>query len=186
MSGILIAVIAILSLVPIVDQVTKWAVVNNMELYESIEIIPGVLNFTYITNDGAAFGKFDNVRWLFMILSTVAIIVIAVLMIKYRKKLDNLTMISLSMILSGGFSNMIDRTFYGKTIFNGEVIDFIDFCAFPKIWNYIFNIADSAVVVGTGLLIIAMIISEVKIYKAEKTKKKTDGTKNGDEMPPNE
>ena len=171
MSGILIAVIAILSLVPVVDQVTKWAVVNNMELYESIEIIPGILNFTYITNDGAAFGKFDNVRWLFMILSVIAIIVIAVLMIKYRKKLDNLTMISLSMILSGGFSNMIDRTFYGESIFNGEVIDFIDFCAFPKIWNYIYNVADSAVVVGTGLLIVAMIINEVKIYKAEKMKK---------------
>ena len=171
MSGILIAVIAILSLVPIVDQVTKWIVVETMKLGQSIEVIPGILNFTYIRNDGAAFGKFDNVRWLFMILSVVAIIVISVLMIKYRKKLDNLSMISLSLILSGGFSNMIDRTFYGETIFNGTVIDFIDFCAFPKIWNYIFNIADSAVVIGTGLLVIAMIVNEVKIYKAEKAKK---------------
>lgn len=171
MSGILIAVIAVLSLVPIVDQVTKWIVVKTMELGQSIEVIPGILNFTYIRNDGAAFGKMDNMRWLFMIFSTVAIIVIAVLMIKYRKKLDGLSMISLSLILSGGFSNMIDRTFYGEEIFNGTVIDFIDFCAFPKIWNYIFNVADSAVVVGTGLLIIAMIISEVKIYKAEKAAK---------------
>lgn len=171
MSGILIAVISILSLVPIVDQVTKWAVVNNMELYESIEVIPNVLRFTYIRNDGAAFGKFDNIRWLFMVLSTIAIIVIAVLMIKYRKKLDKLTMVSLSLIISGGFSNMIDRTFYGETIFNGTVIDFIDVRLFPKIWNYIFNIADSAVVVGTGLLIIAMIINEVKLYKAEKAQK---------------
>ena len=171
MSGILIAVIAILSLVPIVDQVTKWIVVETMKLGQSIEVIPGILNFTYIRNDGAAFGKFDNVRWLFMILSVVAIIVISVLMIKYRKKLDNLSMVSLSLILSGGFSNMIDRTFYGETIFNGTVIDFIDFCAFPKIWNYIFNIADSAVVIGTGLLVIAMIVNEVKIYKAEKAKK---------------
>ena len=171
MSGILIAVIAILSLVPIVDQVTKWIVVETMKLGQSIEVIPGILNFTYIRNDGAAFGKFDNVRWLFMILSVVAIIVIAVLMIKYRKKLDNLSMVSLSLILSGGFSNMIDRTFYGETIFNGTVIDFIDFCAFPKIWNYIFNVADSAVVIGTELLVIAMIVNEVKVYKAEKAKK---------------
>ena len=106
-----------------------------------------------------------------MVLSVIAIIVIAFLMIKYRKKLDNLTMISLSLILSGGFSNMIDRTFYGEEIFNGTVVDFIDFCAFPQVWNYIFNIADSAVVVGTGMLIVATVISEIKLYKEEKAKK---------------
>ena len=171
MSGILIAVISILSLVPIADQVTKWIIVDTMELGQSVEVIPGILNFTYIRNDGAAFGKFDNARWFFMILSVIAIVVISYLMIKHRKKMDNLSMISLSLILSGGFSNMIDRTFYGDTIFNGTVIDFIDFRAFPKIWSYIFNVADAAVVIGTGLLIIALIVSEVKIYKAEKAKK---------------
>jgi len=167
----MLAVFIIAALCVVIDQVTKLIVVGNIPLGESVTLIPGVFRFTYIRNDGAAFGKFDNVRWLFMILSTIAIIVIAVLMIKYRKKLDKLTMISLSLILSGGFSNMIDRTFYGETIFNGTVIDFIDFCAFPKIWNYVFNVADSAVVIGTGLLIIAMVIGEVKIYKAEKAKK---------------
>lgn len=171
MSGILIAVISILTLVPILDQVSKWIVIKTMELGESIPVISGVLNFTYIRNDGAAFGKLDNMRWLFMVLSVVAIIAIAFLMIKYRKKLDNLTIISLSLILSGGFSNMIDRTFYGEEIFNGTVVDFIDFCAFPQIWSYIFNIADSAVVVGTGMLIVATIISEIKLYKEEKAKK---------------
>ena len=171
MKGILIAVISILTLVPVLDQVSKWIIVKTMELGQSVSVIPGVLNFTYIRNDGAAFGKLDNVRWLFMILSVVAIVVIGILMIKYRSRLDRVTMISLSLILSGGFSNMIDRTFYGEQIFNGTVIDFIDFCAFPQIWSYIFNIADSAVVVGTGMLMVQMIVSEIRLYRKEKAEK---------------
>ncbi len=174
MKKILIAVISILSLVPILDQATKWIVVKTMELGESIDVIPGILRFTYIRNDGAAFGNFDDMRWFFMIMSVIAIVVIAFLMIKYRNKLDGLTMISLSLVLSGGFSNMIDRTFYGDKIFNGTVIDFVDFCAFPKIWHYIFNVADSAVVIGTGLLLVAMIIGEVKNYKAAKAQTKPE------------
>ncbi|MBQ3160446.1 MAG: signal peptidase II [Clostridia bacterium] len=72
------------------------------------------------------------------------------------------------MVLGGGIGNMIDRIFYG------EVVDFLDFCAFPELWSWIFNLADSFVCVGVGLLIIYYVLSEIKHYKAEKEKKTED------------
>ena len=80
--------------------------------------------------------------------------------------------VSVSMVVSGGIGNMIDRLGFGfyvnPTTGMGEVVDFIDFCG---IWNAIFNGADSFVCVGAGLLILALIIDIVKEYKAEKEKK---------------
>ena len=70
MAAIIISV-ALMAVTVILDQVSKYLVVANMELHESIEIIPGILRFTYIHNDGAAFGSMDEHRWVFMLLSTV-------------------------------------------------------------------------------------------------------------------
>lgn len=146
------------------DQLTKYLVVSNMALHESIDIIPGVIRFTYIQNDGAAFGSLDNARWVFMILSTVAIIGILVYMF-WKKPQDKLMLAALTLIVSGGIGNMIDR------IALGYVIDFIDFCAFPKIWMWVFNVADSFVCIGAGLLILWLVLDMIRDYKAEKAKK---------------
>jgi signal peptidase II len=77
---------------------------------------------------------------------------------------------------------MIDR------IRLGYVIDFIDFCAFPKIWMWIFNVADICVCVGAGLLALWMILDTVKQMKAEKAQKLAAETEtidqNGDENEP--
>ena len=163
----------------IVDQVTKYLVVSNMELYESIDVIPGVFRFTYIHNDGAAFGSLDNARWIFMILSTVAIVAILGYLF-WKKPQDKLLLSSLILITSGGIGNMIDR------IRLGYVIDFIDFCAFPKIWMWIFNVADVCVCVGAGLLALWMILDTVKEAKKEKAQKLAaqsaqESDQNGDE-----
>ena len=69
------------------------------------------------------------------------------------------------MILGGGIGNMIDRIFYG------EVVDFLDFCAFPELWSWIFNLADSFVCVGVGLLMLYYILAEIKHAREEKSKK---------------
>ncbi len=157
--------IIILIAVPVLDQLTKFLVNYYMEIGQSVPVIKGFFHITYIRNDGAAFGKFDDMRWLFMIGSVVALVAMAAFLITQRRTLDKLTKTSLCLIISGGFSNMIDRCFYGESLFNGTVIDFIDFCG---IWQYIFNIADSAVVVGTGLMIIAIIMMEVKERRMSK------------------
>ena len=146
------------------DQLSKYLVVLNMELHESVDIIPGVLRFTYIQNDGAAFGSMDDKRWIFMVLSTVAIIGILVFMF-WKKPQYKLLLSSLILITGGGIGNMIDR------VALGYVIDFIDFCAFPKIWMWVFNIADSCVCIGAGLLALWMILDMVRESKAEKAKK---------------
>lgn len=178
MTAIIISIVLMIVSV-IADQVTKYLVVANMELYESIDVIPGVFRFTYIHNDGAAFGSLDNARWIFMILSTVAIVAILGYLF-WKKPQDKLLLSSLILITSGGIGNMIDR------IRLGYVIDFIDFCAFPKIWMWIFNVADVCVCVGAGLLALWMILDTVKEAKKEKAQKLAtqsaqESDQNGDE-----
>ena len=179
MTVILIAVFVI-----VLDFITKLIVNLNMSLYESVTVIPGILNFTYIRNDGAAWGMLDDKRWIFLILSSVAIILISVILIKYRDS-HIMMRIPLALILGGGIGNMIDRIFYteeflnctgklfgeGYKLFNGVVIDFIEaaFIDFP-----IFNIADCAVTVGTVLLFVYVIFIDGKIDKNKKRGEKSE------------
>ena len=150
------------------DQISKYLIVLYMELYQSVEVIPGVFNFTYIQNEGAAFGSMSNSPWVFMVLSTVMIVGILVYMF-WKKPQSRLLMSALTMIVAGGIGNMIDR------IRLGYVIDFLDFCAFPKLWKWTFNVADSFVVIGAGMIILWMILDIVREYKAEKAKKLAQG-----------
>ena len=163
MTAIIISVVLMVAAVGL-DQLSKYLVVANMGLHESVDIIPGVLRFTYIQNDGAAFGSMDEHRWIFMVLSSVAIIGILVYLF-WKKPQDKLLLSSLILITGGGVGNMIDR------VALGYVIDFIDFCAFPKIWMWVFNIADSCVCIGAGLLALWLILDMVRETKAEKAKK---------------
>ena len=171
MTAIIISVVLMLVSVGF-DQLSKYLVVANMGLHESVDIIPGVLRFTYIHNDGAAFGSMDEHRWIFMVLSSAAIIGILVFLF-WKKPQDKLLLSSLILITGGGIGNMIDR------IALGYVIDFIDFCAFPKIWMWIFNIADSCVCIGAGLLALWLILDTVKEMKAEKAKKAAESEVGG-------
>ena len=170
MTAIIVSVVLMLVGVGL-DQLTKYLVVANMGLHESIAVIPGVFNFTYIQNDGAAFGMLDDQRWIFLVLSTVAIIGILGFMF-WKKPQDKLLLASLILIVSGGIGNMIDR------IALGYVIDFIDFCAFPELWKWVFNVADSFVCVGAGIMILWLILDMIRDYKKEQAAKACEGAKN--------
>ena len=154
----------------LLDVLTKFLVNRFMTLSESIPLIKGFLHLTYTTNDGAAFGMMDDQRWLFLSVSTVTIIAFTLYL--YLGHAENLLYgISISMIISGGIGNMIDRLGFGFYVNKngvGEVIDFIDFCG---IWNAVFNGADSFVCVGAGLLILALVIDLVKEFREEKSRK---------------
>ena len=160
MVSTIITVLLIIATV-VLDQVSKLLVVANMELYESIEVIPGIFRFTYIHNHGAAFGSMADSRWIFMILSTIAIIAILVF-IFWKKPQSKLLLASLALIAGGGIGNMIDR------VYLGYVVDFLDFCAFPKLWMWIFNVADACVCVGAGMLALWMILDTINEEKAKK------------------
>ena len=164
--------IAIIVLSIALDQITKYAVVANMVEGQSIPIIENILHLTYVTNDGAAMGMMDDYRWVFMSVSTVALIGIAVWIFVRHKHISKLTAVAFSMIAGGGIGNMIDRTFNGETFGNGVVVDFIDFCAFPELWMWIFNVADMFVCVGVALAAFDIIYDEVKKYRQEKADKK--------------
>ena len=180
MIAIIISMVLILVVVGI-DQASKYAIVALFGVgdhigegakamdaiakgLESVDIIPGIFRFSFVVNDGAAFGSMDEHRWIFMVLSSAAIIGILVYLF-WKKPQNKLLLSSLILITGGGIGNMIDR------IALGYVIDFIDFCAFPKIWMWVFNIADSCVCIGAGLLALWMILDIVREAKSEKAKK---------------
>ena len=164
-----------------IDQLSKFLVFSNMVRHESIPLIKDFLHITYTTNPGAAFGMMEDQRWIFIVVSTVAILAFAVYL--YLGHAENLLYGSaIAMVVSGGIGNMIDRLGFGFYVNEngmGEVIDFIDFCG---IWNAIFNGADSFVCVGAGLLILALVIDLVKEYKEEAAKKNAEPNMQNAEM----
>lgn len=162
----MIAFFAIVFGVVFVDQLTKWLAIIFLKGNESAVVINNVLMFTYIENIGAAFGMLSNHRWVFLLISSVAIIGITVYMFKWRPK-SKLLYVAVSFIVGGGIGNMIDR------VCLGYVVDFIDFYAFPEIWRYIFNVADSFVCVGAGMVMLYLVLSMIEDSKTEKLKKLT-------------
>ncbi|ATC95405.1 signal peptidase II [Pseudoalteromonas tunicata] len=133
----------------IVDQVSKYVVSTQMELYQSIELLP-VFNLTYVHNYGAAFSFLSEAggwqRWFFSIIA----LSISVLLTWWLKKLPakNIVLCSAySLVLAGALGNLYDRLTYGY------VIDFIH--VYYDNWHFpAFNIADSAICIGAGLLLL--------------------------------
>ena len=149
------------------DQLTKWLAVIFLKANGPAIIIKDVFRFTYLENRGAAFGMLSEHRWVFLIISTVAIIAIIIYMVKWRPE-SKLQRVAIAFMAGGGIGNMIDR------IALGYVIDFIDFYAFPQVWSYIFNVADSFVCIGAGLLILYLVLELIKESKALKAAKATE------------
>ena len=130
------------------DWLTKFLSVKFLKPIGKIPIIEGVIQLRYLENTGAAFGMFKDHRWVFMVTSTVAIA--ALIMFLYLGHAPSrLSAVALSLIISGGVGNMIERI--GK----GFVVDFIDFCLIDFA---VFNGADSFVCVGAGLMILAILL----------------------------
>ncbi|MBO4264719.1 MAG: signal peptidase II [Clostridia bacterium] len=146
--------IIIAALAVILDQISKQMIMHTFFEGQTLPIIKNVLHITYVTNDGAAFGMFDDCRWLFMIISVLAVIALPIV-IHFTKKEGKLLLVSLSMVWGGGIGNLIDRFFYPEN----KVVDFIDF----RLINFaVFNIADSFVTVGCVLMIVWCILSFIK------------------------
>lgn len=143
------------------DQVSKLLAVAFLKGGDSFVIINKVLRFTYVENRGAAFGMLDDKRWIFMLLSIIGISAMAVFLFKFAKG-EKLLSMALAFVIGGGIGNMIDR------IVLGFVVDFIDFYAFPGVWMWVFNIADSFVCVGAGLIMLYIVLDTLKEVKAKK------------------
>lgn len=130
-------------IIVVIDQVTKAIIVRSMSLSETIPLIEGVFHITSHRNRGAAFGILQDAR-LFFIVVTV-IVVAAIIWYMPRLQQHKLSLTALSLILGGAVGNFIDR------LLQGEVVDFLDF----RLINFpIFNVADSAIVIGVVLLLL--------------------------------
>ena len=128
----------------LVDQLVKHLVVSGMHLGESIPVVKGIFHITYVLNPGAAFGMLEHQRWVF-ILVAVAVLLVAGIFYSRLKKESALLQTGAGLLLGGAVGNLVDR------IQTGLVVDFLDF----RIWP-VFNIADIAICVGAGILILDM------------------------------
>ena len=113
----------------------------------------------------------DN-RIVFMVLSVLIIVVLGYIVAMYHGQ-SKLFDVCLGLIVGGGIGNMVDRSFLGY------VVDFIDFCAFD-FWVWVYNIADSAVVVGCILAIIFVLFD--KKAQSMVSKKSASGGEGNDEQ----
>jgi signal peptidase II len=141
-------------LVLLLDQLTKILVDKTMSLYHTIEIIPNFFALTYLRNTGAAFGFLAGEQSVyrvgfFLLVSSIAVGCIFYLL-KAARPEKKILLVSLSLILGGAIGNMVDR------LRLGEVIDFILVHYYDLHWPA-FNVADSAITIGVGLLIFQMI-----------------------------
>ena len=145
----------------VLDQLSKLISVKLLAPIGSVPLWEGVLHLTYVENRGAAFGMLADHRWVFMSISTIAITAIAIYLYSGRNT-SKLYTSALMLIVSGGIGNMIDR------IALGYVVDFIDFALIDFA---VFNIADSLVCIGAGLLVLALVLDIIKEAKLEKAKR---------------
>jgi signal peptidase II len=150
----------------LVDQLTKWIIVKYMELGESVQVIENLLYITSHRNRGAAWGILQGQMWFFYVI-TIVVIIALVYYLQKEAKGKMLLGISLALMLGGAIGNFIDR------LFRKEVVDFVDTYIFA--YNFpIFNVADSALVIGVGLLMVQMLMEEREAKKTayEQNRKK--------------
>ena len=146
------------------DIISKYFVVTRIEDHERINVIGPYVQFTKLYNQGAIFGIKQGYQKFFMILSII-VLVILVLFFLYefsRKITDYLFCIAMGLIFSGAVGNIIDRA-----IGRPGVVDFIYIGINEKLKWYVFNVADSAIVIGAIMLAISL-------YKQEKRAKTTN------------
>jgi signal peptidase II len=154
----ILKLVIISGLIVVLDQLTKAAIMQSMALYDSIPVIKGFFSITHIQNPGGAFGLFarqeEGLRRLFFIfLSSAAVIAVLYFYIQTPKS-HPLLAAGFALIFGGAIGNLIDRFRYGK------VIDFLDFYIGEMHWPA-FNIADSAISVGTTVLVIHLLFNNM-------------------------
>lgn len=139
----------------IIDQLSKYFTVNRLAYDGSVQIIPNVLHLTYVENRGMAFGLLQGQVFLFSIVIVFAVAGILYFYFKKTTKDQKILRLSLMMILAGALGNYIDRWTYGF------VVDMIDVRIF-SFWNWVFNLADTYIVIGCILLFIYYIFIDGK------------------------
>ena len=147
----------IVTVVLVIDQITKYYIYSRFRLGESLPVIPDLFSITYVRNTGAAFGLFHRApTWFrdpfFVVVPILALVVISTLLMSVPQA-KKLPQVGLSLIFSGAIGNLIDRVRFGY------VVDFLDVFWREHHWPA-FNVADSCIVVGVGIVLILSFFEE--------------------------
>jgi signal peptidase II len=126
------------------DRITKLWAERALAGRPPVTVIPGVLQLNYTTNSGGAFGLGQSAPWVF---AAATILVAAAIVASSFRLRSGPAAVALGLILGGAFGNLTDRAARGDGLLSGRVVDFIDFHVWP-----VFNVADSAIVVGAVAL----------------------------------
>lgn len=144
-------------LVIAVDRVTKWTIAHRLSLHDGFQVIPGFFRIIHAENPGAAFGIFADSPspWkvgLLILFSVIALLIVSALLWKSSHTLTT-TGVGLALILGGAIGNLWDR------LVSGHVVDFLLFYIGRYQWPA-FNVADSAIVIGAGLLVFEILFTK--------------------------
>jgi signal peptidase II len=141
------------------DRWTKWLVETQLNVYDTRTVIPGFFNIVRSGNPGVAFGMFSGsssqTHTLVLVGLSLAAIGLLAGMLWRIERLDGASAIGLALIFGGAMGNVYDR------VRAGSVTDFLDFYAGTYHW-YTFNVADTSICIGAGLLILSMLKSPRK------------------------
>ena len=149
------------TLLMFIDQLIKYFVIHNLELYKSVKLIPNFFYITFVKNDGAAFSILSGNRWLLIAIGIIALMLMIKLIVM-DKKITKLDVVSYSLVIGGILGNLVDRVLYGN------VIDYLDFYLFG--YNApVFNFADSCIVIG-AIIIICVLIKEGNNYESNNSR----------------
>jgi signal peptidase II len=141
----------------LLDRYTKWVVAQHVSLHDSITVIKRVFYITHVENRGAAFGIFNDSPspWkigLLVLFSVVALVIVSALLWRSSHSMTA-SAVGLSLILGGALGNLWDR------LLSGRVVDFLLVYIGSYEWPA-FNLADSAIVVGAGLLVFEILFTK--------------------------
>lgn len=137
-----------------VDRLTKWLIATHVSAFDTLKVIPGFFDIVHSQNRGAAFGLFaeSSSEWrsFFLIGVSAAALLVVAGMLWNPCRLHRLTALGLALIFGGAMGNVLDRVAWGT------VTDFLLFYVGRLQWPA-FNVADSAIVIGSGLLLLDML-----------------------------
>ena len=147
----------------LLDQLTKFIILKNLDLWDKITVIPGFFSITHIHNEGIAFGMladFGAVSKIIVAVLTLVMIVIAIIALIKKWVRGPVGVVCVSFIIGGGIGNLIDR------VILGYVVDFFAFTFWGKDFA-VFNVADIFVTVGTFLFVLYFLFFDKSHYAAK-------------------
>ena len=146
----------------VLDQLSKWAVLRSLRVHECVPVLTGFFDLVHVRNRGMAFGLMNrpgiDFTFYFLVAASLGAVVLLLLWFLKLKDGDSRLTLGLSLILGGAVGNLIDRLRFR------EVIDFLDFYLGQYHWP-VFNLADSAITVGTFLVALSLIFKRKEIPK---------------------